>query len=117
MPFPEKTALGRNCSIPAAEVRRPSPNICDRMKVEEGDPATLAPGTGKVLEHEGERIAAFRDAQGNLTRCSAVCPHLGCIVAWNEAERTWDCPCHGSRFLATGELLAGPAEKGLEPLS
>jgi glycine/D-amino acid oxidase-like deaminating enzyme/nitrite reductase/ring-hydroxylating ferredoxin subunit len=91
--------------------------ICDRVKVEEGDPATLASGTGKVLEHEGERIAAFRDAQGNLTRCSAVCPHLGCIVAWNEAERTWDCPCHGSRFLATGELLAGPAEKGLEPLS
>jgi Rieske Fe-S protein len=72
---------------------------------------------GKVLEHDGERVAAYRDAAGNLTRCSAVCPHLGCIVAWNEAEQTWDCPCHGSRFHPTGELLAGPAEKGLEPLS
>jgi glycine/D-amino acid oxidase-like deaminating enzyme/nitrite reductase/ring-hydroxylating ferredoxin subunit len=113
---------GRRSASALAEYLRenkdyPVRMICDRMKVEEGDPATLAPGTGKVLEHEGERIAAFRDAQGNLTRCSAVCPHLGCIVAWNEAEQTWDCPCHGSRFHATGELLAGPAEKGLEPLS
>jgi glycine/D-amino acid oxidase-like deaminating enzyme/nitrite reductase/ring-hydroxylating ferredoxin subunit len=113
---------GRRSASALAEYLRenkdyPVRMICDRMKVEEGDPAALAPGTGKVLEHEGERIAAFRDAQGNLTRCSAVCPHLGCIVAWNEAEQTWDCPCHGSRFHATGELLAGPAEKGLERLS
>jgi glycine/D-amino acid oxidase-like deaminating enzyme/nitrite reductase/ring-hydroxylating ferredoxin subunit len=113
---------GRKSASALAEYLRenkdyPVRMISDRMKIEECDPATLAPGTGKVVEHEGERIAAFRDAQGNLTRCSAVCPHLGCIVAWNEAERTWDCPCHGSRFHATGELLAGPAEKGLEPLS
>lgn len=113
---------GRKSASALAEYLRenkdyPVRMICDRMKVEECDPTTLAPGTGKVLEHEGERIAAYRDAQGNLTQCSAVCPHLGCIVAWNETEQTWDCPCHGSRFHATGELLAGPAEKGLEPLS
>jgi glycine/D-amino acid oxidase-like deaminating enzyme/nitrite reductase/ring-hydroxylating ferredoxin subunit len=113
---------GRKSASALAEYLRenkdyPVRMITDRLKVEESDPASLAPGMGKVLEHDGERVAAYRDAAGNLTRCSAVCPHLGCIVAWNEAEQTWDCPCHGSRFHPTGELLAGPAEKSLEPLS
>jgi glycine/D-amino acid oxidase-like deaminating enzyme/nitrite reductase/ring-hydroxylating ferredoxin subunit len=90
--------------------------IADRFGVEEGDPASLAPGSGKLMEHDGKRVAAFRDDGGALQTCSAVCPHLGCIVAWNDAEQTWDCPCHGSRFKANGDLLAGPAEKGLERL-
>ena len=55
------------------------------------------------------------DARGRLSMRSAYCTHLGCLVRWNEVESTWDCPCHGSRFSSTGEVLAGPAETALEP--
>ena len=62
---------------------------------------------------DGRKTAVYRREDGSLSICSAVCPHLGCIVAWNAAEKTWDCPCHGSRFQATGEVIAGPAEAPL----
>ena len=88
--------------------------VTDRLKVEEGSPGDLEPGTGKVLEHDGKRVAACRDADGTLHVMSAVCPHMGCIVAWNGAENTWDCPCHGSRFAADGKVIAGPAESDLK---
>ena len=78
---------------------------------------TLAPGSGKVLIFEGKKVAASRDAQGHITLCSAVCPHLGCIVHWNEAERTWDCPCHGSRFQPGGDVISGPAEAPLTKIA
>ena len=74
----------------------------------------LKQGTGKILNLEGKKVAAYRDEEGNVTLCSPICTHLKCIVAWNEAEQTWDCPCHGSRFKPTGEVLSGPAEKDLE---
>ena len=77
----------------------------------------LKPGGGKILNHDGRKVAAYRDELGRVTLCSPVCTHLGCIVAWNEAEQTWDCPCHGSRFRPTGEVLSGPAEKNLERLN
>jgi glycine/D-amino acid oxidase-like deaminating enzyme/nitrite reductase/ring-hydroxylating ferredoxin subunit len=89
--------------------------IADRLKTREGDPETLQPGEGRVLEHECKRVAAYRDPLGQLHLHSAVCPHLGCIVAWNQAEGTWDCPCHGSRFSAEGKVIAGPAESDLKP--
>jgi glycine/D-amino acid oxidase-like deaminating enzyme/nitrite reductase/ring-hydroxylating ferredoxin subunit len=66
-------------------------------------------GQGKVVERNGEKVAAYRDPSGAVTLRSAICSHLGCAVAWNSAERTWDCPCHGSRFKPTGEVIAGPA--------
>jgi Rieske Fe-S protein len=59
------------------------------------------------------KIAACRDDEGKLTKLSAVCPHLGCVVHWNNAERSWDCPCHGSRFHANGEVVNGPANTDL----
>jgi glycine/D-amino acid oxidase-like deaminating enzyme/nitrite reductase/ring-hydroxylating ferredoxin subunit len=70
---------------------------------------------GKVIEYRGRQVAAYRDPSGALTLRSANCTHMGCIVAWNEAEKTWDCPCHGSRFTPEGNVLAGPAESSLEP--
>jgi glycine/D-amino acid oxidase-like deaminating enzyme/nitrite reductase/ring-hydroxylating ferredoxin subunit len=71
-------------------------------------------GDGKVIKLDGKQVACSRDAKGKLSHLSAVCTHLGCLVHWNKAEETWDCPCHGSRFRRTGEVLAGPAESPLE---
>lgn len=88
--------------------------VKDRLRVEEGDPEGLAAGEANVFESGGKRVAASRDNHGILHVCSAVCPHLGCIVAWNPAEQTWDCPCHGSRFERDGTVIAGPAEEDLE---
>ena len=77
----------------------------------------IAPGSGAVLQRKGAKIAAYRDDQGQLHECSAYCTHLGCVVHWNGEEKSWDCPCHGSRFSATGEtVLNGPAPFGLKPL-
>lgn len=71
---------------------------------------------GKVLSLAGRKVAAHRDADGKLSLCSPVCTHLQCIVDWNDAEQTWDCPCHGSRFKPTGEVISGPAESPLEKI-
>ncbi len=70
-------------------------------------------GQGKILERHGTKVAAYRDESGATLLKSATCPHLGCLVAWNDAERTWDCPCHGSRFTPEGDVIAGPAESPL----
>ena len=72
------------------------------------------PGEGKIVEVDGKKLAIYRDDQGEVTVLSPVCTHLGCIVHWNPWERSWDCPCHGSRFRCTGEVLEGPALKPLE---
>ena len=71
--------------------------------------ADIVAGTGAVVRRGVSKVAAYRDAAGQLHECSAVCPHLGCIVRWNSDESTWDCPCHGSRFDKQGALLCGPA--------
>jgi Rieske Fe-S protein len=70
-------------------------------------------GEGCVIDRKGEKVAAFRDRDGAVTLTSAICTHLGCVVAWNPAERTWDCPCHGSRFTPDGRVISGPAESPL----
>ena len=70
-------------------------------------------GQGRVVDHHGAKVAAYRDASGALTLRSATCTHMGCTVGWNTAEGTWDCPCHGSRFRTTGEVISGPAETPL----
>lgn len=74
-------------------------------------------GSGAVLRDGLTKVAVFRDEQGDVHQCSAVCPHLGCIVHWNGAEKTWDCPCHGSRFDAYGGVINGPANTALEKRS
>ncbi len=66
-------------------------------------------GDGKTIEMNNERLAAYRDEEGKLHVVSAVCTHMGCIVHWNNAEKSWDCPCHGSRFSVEGAVLEGPA--------
>jgi glycine/D-amino acid oxidase-like deaminating enzyme/nitrite reductase/ring-hydroxylating ferredoxin subunit len=77
-------------------------------------PSDLAPGSGAVMRINGERCAVYRDKSGRLSAVSAVCTHLGCIVAFNDAEHSWDCPCHGSRFTPEGVIINGPATRPLE---
>jgi glycine/D-amino acid oxidase-like deaminating enzyme/nitrite reductase/ring-hydroxylating ferredoxin subunit len=75
--------------------------------------AELAAGEGDVVAVGGERSAVFREEDGTLVTLSPVCTHLGCIVGWNTAEKTWDCPCHGSRFDPFGRVIQGPAVQDL----
>jgi len=73
-------------------------------------------GQGLIVEWKGHKVAAYRDDAGGVTLRSATCTHMGCTVTWNTAERTWDCPCHGSRFTSAGSVISGPAEAPLAPV-
>jgi len=75
----------------------------------------IASDTGALMRDGLKKLAVYRDSHGKLHKCSAVCPHLGCIVDWNSTEKTWDCPCHGSRFDPYGKILNGPAIADLGP--
>lgn len=77
----------------------------------------IRPGEGAVLKMAGRPVAVYRDEAGALHRRSAVCPHLKCVVHWNPGEKTWDCPCHGSRFAVDGTVLNGPATRPLAPVA
>ncbi|TIQ37051.1 MAG: FAD-dependent oxidoreductase [Mesorhizobium sp.] len=76
----------------------------------------IAPGDGGVVVRAEEKIAVWRDISGQLHTVSAVCTHKGCTVSWNNADRTWDCPCHGSIFAADGSVVHGPARTPLHPV-
>ncbi len=71
------------------------------------DFAEVTNGEGKLLTIENEKVAAYRDEQGTVHAVSAVCTHLACIVSWNNAEKSWDCACHGSRFSYDGKVIQG----------
>jgi len=74
-------------------------------------------GSGAVIRQGLKKLAIYKDEEGNVTRLSAVCPHLGAIVRWNSIEKSWDCPAHGSRYSPKGEVLNGPAHCSLTCLS
>jgi glycine/D-amino acid oxidase-like deaminating enzyme/nitrite reductase/ring-hydroxylating ferredoxin subunit len=78
--------------------------------------AEIPHGAGAIVRRGLRKIAAYRDAAGTLHEHSAVCTHLGCIVHWNNAEQTWDCPCHGSRYDPYGKVIHGPANRDLAPI-
>lgn len=74
----------------------------------------IAPGQGATIQNRWLKLAVYRDENGVYHRRSAVCPHLGCIVSWNSTEKSWDCPCHGSRFDPYGNVINGPANSNLD---
>lgn len=86
--------------------------VCRTIRQTESE---LDPGEGGVIERHGETLAVYRDASGETFYMSARCTHLGCVVEWNAADRTFDCPCHGSRFDQHGAVAAGPANRPLPP--
>jgi glycine/D-amino acid oxidase-like deaminating enzyme/nitrite reductase/ring-hydroxylating ferredoxin subunit len=90
--------------------------VTDRVLSRDVEPFDIANGEGKIVAVGGKKIAAYRDDAGSLHCLSPVCTHMKCDVAWNQAERTWDCPCHGSRFAPDGNVLNGPARERLEKL-
>lgn len=90
--------------------------IADRFKVDAHQLSQVAFDEGKILEIDNQQVAAYRDAEGKMHTLSAVCKHLGCIVEWNNTEKSWDCPCHGGRYSFTGAVLDGPPIESLEPL-
>ena len=90
--------------------------IGDRLRkgLEREEVEDLRPGAGAVYDIDGDKVAVHRDETGRLHAVGATCTHLGCVLSWNDTERSWDCPCHGSRFDGTGEVLQGPAVRPLE---
>ena len=78
--------------------------------------AGLAKGEGKVVKYEGSPVALYKNEDGRLFAVNPACPHIKCTVGWNSTEKSWDCPCHGSRFSYTGELLTGPARNDLDAI-
>ena len=92
--------------------------VRDRFAGKGGQPLrAIKRGTGDVIDVQGQPAAVYRGMDGEVHLHSAVCTHMGCYVNWNDAEHTWDCPCHGSRFKVTGEVVAGPAEQPLAPIA
>ncbi|NJK39490.1 MAG: FAD-dependent oxidoreductase [Oscillatoriales cyanobacterium RM2_1_1] len=108
-PFISKESLKQNLDVGVHWVG-------DRLKGITESADQIGMGEGKVIMAKGKQIAASRDDQGVLHQVSAVCSHLGCIVAWNNAEKSWDCPCHGARFAPQGQVLHAPATQNLEPI-
>jgi Rieske Fe-S protein len=84
------------------------------LKQYEKDLKDIKVGQGKIIDLAGKKTAVYRDEKGKIFAVSAVCTHMGCIVGWNNAEKTWDCPCHGSRFNIDGSVIHGPAIKKLD---
>lgn len=78
------------------------------------DDIEIKPGEGKAIEADGQRSGAYRDEKGTLHLVNSTCTHMGCELNWNSAEKSWDCPCHGSRFTYEGEIIEGPAVSSLK---
>lgn len=82
----------------------------EKMMVPKEKLESISRGTGGVVEHEGQKVGIYKAEDGAIYAVSVKCPHLGCQLAWNQAEKSWDCPCHGSRYDYRGRLLDGPAQ-------
>ena len=89
--------------------------VWDRLSRMQADPVdSLEPDTGGIVELDGATMAVYRDPDGAIHAVSPTCAHLGCSLGWNAAERTWDCPCHGSRYDVDGHVIQGPSVRDLE---
>lgn len=90
--------------------------IAGKLEMVHKRPDDLEPDEGCVVKVHGKRAGAYKDEEGKLFLVDTTCTHMGCEVEWNNGDRTWDCPCHGSRFSISGDVIEGPAEKPLKKL-
>ncbi|MBI4261193.1 MAG: FAD-dependent oxidoreductase [Actinobacteria bacterium] len=97
------------------KVAHQSPTDVLIVRTADRSAADLQPGHGGIVELGGRRLAVFKGEDGALVALDPKCTHMGCTVDWNQTERTWDCPCHGSRFAVDGAVIQGPAKRSLEP--
>ena len=88
--------------------------ISERLKSVED--INLKKGEGKIIEIDGKKIGVYIDEEVNKYAIKPVCTHLGCMLSWNVFDKTWDCPCHGSRFTYDGKCISNPAIKDLEKI-
>ena len=109
-------AARRRCRASSRRTRRSALHfVGDRLAKRGTRPIEeLEPGEGDIVRHAGEKVAGHRARTARSSRSRPTCTHLGCQVNWNTAERSWDCPCHGSRFSPEGDVLQGPAVHRLE---
>ncbi|MGI8923172.1 MAG: FAD-dependent oxidoreductase [Fimbriimonadales bacterium] len=112
---PSRMTWGATPKMVSENINSAKYMIGDRLaRVEKRELSTIEAGAAAIVQVEDERVAAYRDPSGALHVVTAACTHWGCQVHWNNAEKSWDCPCHGSRFGIDGEVLHGPAATRLE---
>lgn len=88
--------------------------VTNRIKIPEEDINSLKKENGAIIKVEGQNVGIYKDEKGDVYAVKPTCTHLGCLLTWNNIDKTWDCPCHGSRFSYTGKNLYDPAFKNLE---
>ena len=111
---PQRMNLTASAKGFAEEGKQATKGLLRRVfKVPEEKLRDIEPGSGGVIEHDGEKVGVYKDENGQTFTVTVKCPHLGCQLEWNPDEKSWDCPCHGSRFDHTGELIDNPAMDGL----
>ena len=98
-------------SLVVERIEKPEKVLNDEISL--GD---IKQETGQIIEFNGEKVGVYKDIEGKMFGVKPVCTHLGCILNWNDADKTWDCPCHGSRFDYTGKNIYNPALKDLEKI-
>ena len=88
--------------------------VINKLEIPKETLAQLANDDGKIVEINGEKIGVYKDINGKLYKIKPTCTHLGCELSWNNLDKTWDCPCHGSRYTYKGELIYGPSVYNLK---
>ena len=120
-PFAEIFSPKRHLTAPAwkalsGEVKQASISLSQSVFLPgtKIDSEMLRPGDGCIARVNGKKVGIYKDEDSRLHFVSPRCPHMGCQLSWNPEEKTWDCPCHGSRFHCTGEIINGPAQNGIK---